>query len=393
MTGTGASVVVRIYGPDLATLRAKAKSLADAINGAGNDGKVPGVVDLKVEAQDLVAQLELIIDAQRAAALGLSPGAIADAVSTYINGVKVGDIHQSEGIFDLVLIGRPDLRKQPWPTLLELPIDLPQQPGDTGRTGTVPLKAVASLNLVNAPNVIRHDKASRCIDVTCNVEPKADLGAVVREIQARAESLNQEGYRIEFLGEYAARQENQRQLLGIALLSLFGIAVLLYSDFRSIRLTLLVLATLPFALIGGVYSAYLTGAVLSLGTMVGFITVLGIAARATASCVVSHYRHLQHVEGVPFGRELIVRGAAERVVPILMTALVLPESGCCRCVWAATSRDMRSSIRWRSSFWGELADVDGFEPDDCARVVSVDRAGALFRDQVGKTGLEIASTK
>jgi len=320
LTGTGASVVVRIYGPDLETLRNKAKALADAINGKGYDGKVPGVVDLKVEAQDLIAQLELIIDAQQAAALGLSPGAIADAVTIYINGLKVGDVHQKQGTFDLVLMGSPSLRKNPWPSLLELPIDVPQPPGDTGRSATVPLKSVATLKLINAPNIVRHDKASRCIDVTCNIQPNADLGAVVREIQTRAQPLNQESYRIEFLGEFAARQENQRQLLGVALLSILGIAVLIYSDFRSVRLTFLVLATLPFALIGGVFSAYFTGAVLSLGTLVGFITVLGIAAR-NGIMLVSHYRHLQQSEGVPFGRELVVRGASERVVPIMMTAL------------------------------------------------------------------------
>ena len=275
---------------------------------------------MKVEAQDLIAQLELIIDAQKAAAHGLSPGAVSDAVSIYINGLKVGNVHQQQAIFDLVLLGKPELRNRPWTTLLDLPIDVPQPPGDTGRSATLPLRTFATLNLINAPNTIRHDKASRCIDVTCNVTPGADLGAVVREIQKRAEPLNQEGYRIEFLGEYAARQENQRQLLGIALISILGITALLYSDFRSWRLTLLVLVTLPFALIGGVFSAYLTGGVLSLGSLVGFITVLGIAAR-NGIMLVSHYRHLQEVEGVPFGRELVLRGATERVVPILMTAL------------------------------------------------------------------------
>src|SRR5262249_25489383 len=131
---------------------------------------------------------------------------------------------------------------------------------------------------------------------------------------------HQEGYRIEFLGEYQARTENQRQLLGVGILSLIGIAVLLYLDFRSFRLTLLVLLTLPFALLGGVVAAYATGGVLSLGSLVGFITARGIAAR-NGIMLVSHYRHLQTEEGVPFGRDLILRGAAERVAPILMTAL------------------------------------------------------------------------
>jgi Cu/Ag efflux pump CusA len=183
----------------------------------------------------------------------------------------------------------------------------------------VPLAAVADLRLANAPNTIRHDKASRCIDVTCNVRG-SDLGSVAEEVRRRVAPLQEAGYRIEFLGEYQARAENQRTLYGLGLLSLVGIALLLYIDFRSLRLTLLVLLTLPFALVGGVAAAYLGGGVLSLGSLVGFVTVLGIAAR-NGIMLVSHYRHLEVKENEPFGRGLIVRGAEERVAPILMTAL------------------------------------------------------------------------
>jgi len=179
---------------------------------------------------------------------------------------------------------------------------------------------LADVRQVSAPNTIRHDKASRCIDVTCNVKG-SDLGGVVQEIARRIKQMPpHEGYRVEILGEYQARTENQRQLLQVGLLALLGIAVLLYIDFQSLRLTLLVLLTLPFALIGGVVAAWLGGGVLSLGSLVGFITVLGIAAR-NGIMLVSHYRHLHEQEGMPFGRELILRGAEERVTPILMTAL------------------------------------------------------------------------
>jgi Cu/Ag efflux pump CusA len=179
---------------------------------------------------------------------------------------------------------------------------------------------VADLHLVNAPNAIRHDKGSRCIDVTCNIKG-SDLGGVVQEITRRLDALPpQEGYRVEILGEYQARTENQRQLMQVGLLALLGIAVLLFIDFQSLRLTLLVMLTLPFALIGGVAAAWLGGGVLSLGSLVGFITVLGIAAR-NGIMLVSHYRHLQEREGMPFSRELIIRGAEERITPILMTAL------------------------------------------------------------------------
>ncbi len=312
LTGTGATVVVRTYGPDLATLRRKAQEIRAAIEGQTGNGLVPGVIDLRVEPQVLVPQLELVLDPHRIAAHGLTPGAVVDAVTTLVNGAKVGEVHQGQMAFDVVVWGHPDVRGTLY-DLRRLDIDLP------GGLGTVPLAAVAELREVNAPNTIRHDKVSRCIDVSCNLRGR-DLGGVVREIQRRLEPLGEEGYRTEVLGEYQARAENQRQLLGVGLLSLVGIAVLLYVDFRSWRLTALVLLTLPFALIGGVAAAYLTGGVLSLGSLVGFITVLGIAAR-NGIMLVSHYRHLQSEEGMPFGRELILRGAEERVAPILMTAL------------------------------------------------------------------------
>jgi CzcA family heavy metal efflux pump len=311
LSGVGASVVLRIYGPDLATLRSKAAAVRQAIEGSDGAGRVPGVKDLKVEAQVLVPQLELVIDPYKASALGLTPGALLDNVTTLINGVKVGEIHKDQQSFDLMVWGHPDIRHS-LPDLRQLEIDLPLG------AGTVPLGAVAELRLINAPNTIRHDKASRCIDVSCNVT--GDLGGVVQEIHRRVDGLQGAGYRIEYLGEYQARAENQRQLLAVSLLAVLGIALLLYLDFRSLRLTLLVLFTLPFALIGGVVAAYLTGGVLSLGSLVGFITVLGIAAR-NGIMLVSHYRHLQLEEGLPFDRELILRGASERVGPILMTAL------------------------------------------------------------------------
>ena len=155
--------------------------------------------------------------------------------------------------------------------------------------------------------------------MTCNVAG-ADLGSVAREIEKRVQALSfAQGYHPEFLGEYAARQSSRNRLLLLAAFSVLGILVLLHVDFRSFRLGLLVALTLPFALIGGVAGAFLTGGVLSLGSLVGFVTVLGIAAR-NGIMLLSHYRHLETSEGVAFGRELALRGAEERLAPILMTA-------------------------------------------------------------------------
>jgi Cu/Ag efflux pump CusA len=318
LSGSGASVVLRIYDTDLARLRARAKEVNDAIDGADGSGRVPGVVDLRVESQELVPQLELVVDPNRASYYGLTPGGILDDVYTLVNGSKVGEVHRDQKSFDIVVWSKEDVRRT-LPELRQLQIDLP--PGKTAPDGrsTIPLEAVADLRLVNAPNTVRHVSGFRCIDVTCNVSGR-DLGSVVRDIEARIEPIKKKGTRIETLGEYKARQENQRQLLWVSGLAVLGIALLLYLDFRSLRLTLLVLLTLPFALVGGVVAAYLTTGVLSIGSLVGFIAVVGIAAR-NGIMLVSHYRHLRQEEGLEHGRELVLRGAEERIGPILMTAL------------------------------------------------------------------------
>jgi Cu/Ag efflux pump CusA len=181
------------------------------------------------------------------------------------------------------------------------------------------LADVADLAIVPTPNAIKREGASRRIDVTCNVAGRA-LGDVAREVAARVARVNfTRGYHPEILGEWAERQAAQQRLLWLGLASLAGILVLLLADFQSPRLVLIIALTLPFALIGGVLAAWIGGGVLSLGSLVGFVTVLGIAAR-NGILLVSHYRHLELEEGEPFGPALVLRGSEERLVPILMTA-------------------------------------------------------------------------
>ncbi len=304
LTGASATVVVRIFGPDLAVLRDKAQEVNAAIAG------LPGVADLKVEPQVLVPQIQVRLKPDAAANFGLTPGLVRRAATTLIKGQKVGEIYQEQKVFDVAVWGvervRTDLQ-----SLRELIIEAPG--------GRVPLGDVAELEIVPTPNEIKREGASRRIDVTCNVSG-ADLGRVAREIEKRVRTVSfAQGYHPEFLGEYAARQTSRNRLLLFAGFSLIGILVLLHVDFRSMRLVLLVALTLPFALIGGVVGAFLGGGVLSLGSLVGFVTVLGIAAR-NGIMLVSHYRHLETSEGFVFGRELIMRGAEERLAPILMTA-------------------------------------------------------------------------
>jgi Cu/Ag efflux pump CusA len=272
---------------------------------------VPGVADLKVELQVLVPQVDVRLRPDSAALFGLTPGDVRRAVATLVKGAKVGEIYEGQAVYDVAVWGEPHLRSD-LASLRDLRIDTPGG-------AQVPLGAVADVFVAPAPNVVLRENASRRIDVACNA--RGDLGRTAREIEARVRRLSFErGYHPEFLGEYAARSEASRRLLGLGLLSLSGILLVLYVDFRSVRLTLLLFVSLLFALVGGVVAAFLSGGVLSLGSLVGFVTVLGIAAR-NGIMLVSHYRHLEEEEGLAFGPSLVERGSEERLAPILMTAL------------------------------------------------------------------------
>ncbi|RYY90846.1 MAG: efflux RND transporter permease subunit [Chitinophagaceae bacterium] len=306
LTGTSASIVVRVYGSDLAVLQSKAKDVGAVLAG------VDGVSDLKVQPQTLVPQLAVKFDAEKAARFGLSAADIRSAINILVNGQKVGEIYQDQKIFDVVVWGTAEQRSN-IEAIRELLIDVPAG-------GRVPLKDVASVYVAPTPNEITRENASRRIDVTCNTKGR-DLGSVARDIEAKLKGVNfAAGYHPEILGEYKERQESQQRLNSLMLLSLLGIFMVLFVDFRSYRIALLILLSLPFALSGSVFAAWMGGGVLSLGSLVGFITVLGIAAR-NAIMLISHYRHLEQLEDEPFGLPLIVRGAEERLVPILMTAL------------------------------------------------------------------------
>ncbi len=307
LSGTSAAIVVRIFGPDLELLRGQARAVADALV------DLPGVSDLKVESQVLVPQIEVRLSPAAAERFDLSAQGVRAAALTLLKGTRVGQIYAGQRIADVVVWGVPRLRDDP-AAIAALPIETP--------AGTlVPLGDVAEVVVVAAPNEIKREGASRRIDVSCNVRPGSDLGTVARRIEARVAELPfAPGYHPEFLGEYAAWQESSARLLSFSAMALVGILVLLHTDFQSTRLSLLVFLTMPFALIGGVVGTFIGGGVLSLGALVGFVTVLGIAAR-NGILLVSHYRHLEQEEGVPFGEGLALRGAEERLVPILKTAL------------------------------------------------------------------------
>jgi Cu/Ag efflux pump CusA len=235
------------------------------------------------------------------------------SVTTLVNGTRVGEIYQDQKIYGVVVRGEHRLHADV-PLLRELMIDTPSG-------AQAPLAAVADIAVVPAPNEIKREGASRRIEVTCNVKDR-DLGSVAQEIEERVTAGVQfpTGYHPEFLGEFAEAQAAQRRMLLLFLAVTAAILLILYVDFQSWRLTAIMAVILLLSLLGGVLGVLAAGGVISLGSLVGFVTVLGIAAR-NSIMLMSHYRHLQTEEHVPFGPELILRGAEERLAPILMTAL------------------------------------------------------------------------
>lgn len=305
LTGASASIVVRIFGPDLDQLRSQAAEVSDLLK------DVPGVSALKIEAQTLVPQVTIKLRPELAALHGLTAGQVRLAVSTLISGRKVGEVYQDQRVHDVAVWSVPAVRAD-YTTLRELLLETPSG-------GHVRLADIADLAMVPTPNSIKREGASRRIDVTCNVTGRA-LGDVARDIEQKVHGKTfAPGYHPEILGEWAERQAAQSRLGWLSLASFAGILVLLLADFQSPRLVLLISLTLPFALIGGVFAVWSSGGVLSLGSLVGFVTVLGIAAR-NGILLISHYRHLEQEEKQPFGMDLILKGSEERLIPILMTA-------------------------------------------------------------------------
>ncbi len=306
LTGSSDAIVVRIYGEDLPTLRAKAEEVRAAL------AEVDGVVEEHVELQVEEPQIEIEVDVAAAQQHGLKPGDVRRQVAALMASEEVGDFFIGGRVYDVRVWSVPALRNDAT-AVSNLLIDTP-----TG--GQVRLSDIASVRIAPTPNVIRHENGARRIDVSANVRGR-DLGATAQDFNARLESVDFPlGYHAEVLGEFAERQDTQRRLIGFGLVAALGIFLLLQASFSSVRLALLAFLTLPSALVGGVLAAWAGDGVISLGSLVGFLTVLGIAAR-NGIMLMSHYQHLEREEGEPFGPGLVLRGARERLAPILMTAL------------------------------------------------------------------------
>lgn len=305
VSGGSGAIVIRLFGPNLSDLREKAKVIENSISG------IAGIAQLQIEQQVEVPQIEVSLKPDAAVRFGVTAGDVRRAASAAIRGLKVGEVIDDQKIIDVMLWSKEESRNSV--------AKLNSIMVDTVMGGKVPLSDVAELKIAGTPNIIQHENSSRKIDISCNAHGR-DLGSVAKDIEAKLKTLDLgQGYHAELMGEYAVRQASQQRLIWLSILSLLGILIVLFTDFKSVRLTLLVFISLPFALVGGVGAAFLSGGILSLGSLVGFVTVLGIAAR-NGVMLISHYRHMEEIEGEKFGEDMIIKGSQERLVPILMTA-------------------------------------------------------------------------
>jgi CzcA family heavy metal efflux pump len=307
LSGTRANIAVKIFGDDLQQLRALGQQVQAEM------ALVPGVVDLSAEAQADIPTLRVKIDSAAASRYGLVTGAVAEALQTARVGQQVGQVLEGQIAFPLVVRyerGDDSALSDVGDTRIQTPDG-----------GQIPLSAVASLAQDRGPNFVMRENAQRRLVVQCNVAGR-DLRSVVNDIQARVSQsvALPEGYRVEYGGQFESEADASRQLLWLSIGVIVAIFFILSSAFGSARDGLLIMVNLPLALIGGVAGVYLSGGVLSVASIVGFITLFGIATR-NGIMLVSHIKHLQTDEGVTDFRTAVVHGATERVVPILMTAL------------------------------------------------------------------------
>ena len=307
LSGTRANIAVKIFGNDLPTLRRLGERVRDVMT------DVPGAVDVSLEQQMDVPVVRFVLNRSAIARYGLRASDVADAVETSFAGTTVGRVFDQAAAFDLV-VKFDEASRHDFERLADLPIDTP-----TG--GPVPIRLLADVRREVGPNMILREGVQRRIVISSNVAGR-DLGGVVEEMQsAVAQAVPMPpGYRVEYGGQFESEQSASQRLLLLSVVVLAGLFMLLVIAFGRPRDAVIVMLNLPLALIGGVVGVYLAGGILSVASMIGFITLFGIATR-NGIMLVSHIQHLSEKEGVTDFREAVERGARERLIPILMTAL------------------------------------------------------------------------
>jgi len=306
LSGVRAQIALKIHGDDLDTLRTLGETMRGRL--AAN---VPGLADLQLERQVRIPQLRIAVDHQRAALYGVPAAALTEALQTLTGGTVVSQILDGARRFDVVLRLADEDRTTA--RLAEALVPTPH--------GRVPLGLLARVEEGDGPNQILREGARRRIVVLANAAPGADMARVVAGIRKEMAGMGlPPGYAATLEGTFQAQEEAMRTIAVLAAISLGLVFVVLYSRYRSAMLAAIVMASVPLSLVGAVAAIWISGQPLSVATLVGFVTLAGIAAR-NGILKVSHYLNLALHEGEDWGLALVLRGSAERLTPVLMTAL------------------------------------------------------------------------
>jgi len=308
VSGARAQVVVQVFGDNLDSIDQKAKEVAQVIGG------IRGAVDTQVESPPGTPEMVIRPRPEKLFQFGFQPVNVLDAVEAAYQGTVVGQTYQENRVFDVAVILSPSARQQP-----ESVRSVILQNTEGVR---VPLRELADVYETTGRYSVAHEGTRRRQAVFCNVQGR-DLSSFVEEVRQAIQSKVKfsSGVYAVVGGESEARRQAQREILTYSLIAAFGIILLLSIAFGNFRNMLLILINLPFALVGGVLAAFLTGGNVSVGSLVGFVTLFGITTR-NSIMMISHFEHLIHYEGETWGLDAVVRGASERLTPILMTAIV-----------------------------------------------------------------------
>lgn len=308
LSGVRAQIAIKVFGPELNVLRAKAAEIYQALEGT------EGLVDLQVESQVLIPQVKIQLLRDESARYGIVLGELADKLEMALHGEVVAQVLESQKVFNIFMRFDDDSRsnlEMMKKTLIKVMPD-----------GTpVTLEMVADVYESTGPNVIGRENAQRRIVVSANTEGRS-LDRVVGEIQSRIANQVQlpEGYFVQYGGQFESEQAASRMILILGILSVLGIFLVLYSHFKSWFIAIQVMLNIPMALIGSLVAIFLCDRTLSVATLIAFVTLCGIASR-NGIMMLSHYLHLMKYEGEGFTKAMVIRGSLERLVPVLMTAL------------------------------------------------------------------------
>ena len=308
LSGVKAQIGIKIYGDDLDLLRRKALDMEAAI------GNVDGVKDLMVEQQTIIPQLRIELSPDKLLLYGLNAEDVNDFIETAMQGQVVSAVLQGQRTFDLVVRLDENYREN-LDVLRRLSIDTPEG-------GRIPLESVARIYESGGPNTINRENVRRRIVLQCNVEGRGVVDVVedIQQAVAPVVATLPVGYAVEYGGQFESQQSATRAIGILFVAALLGVFLVLYTMFGSVNLSLQVMAALPMAFIGSVAALVLTGQTLTVASMVGFISLAGIASR-NGILLLNHYLHLVKYEGESWTKEMIVRAGLERLAPVLMTAL------------------------------------------------------------------------